>query len=295
MRRALAGSVFLVTVWLTGSVGAEPDRTEALAKAKEKFEADISKAEDALVASIDKALKGATNNKALTEKLTYEREQFRAHHLVPTAIPTTTYLQKRTQAIAALEAAYNPAIKELDKVKKFAEAEALENVLNDAVKAARGYGLAIPAIEGQNTVFIENKATGLALEMGVRDMILRVFVENKASKKNSGQGWLLDREEKGFVMRNASRKDNAVIASYNGGLTTDRINPNKEAPESVQFQLVEVRRAVVIVPVNKNVAPGSVLTVTEQKVKGVTTYELTLEKKESPPSPNQLWVINEVK
>jgi hypothetical protein len=297
MRRSLVASVLLVAVCLAGSSGAEPNRTEALAKAKAKFEADISKAEDALLASIDKALKGAgaANNKMLTEKLTYEREQFVGQRTVPTAVPTTAYLQKRAQAIAALEAAYNPAIKELVKAKKDDEAEAMESALSDLVRAARGYGLALPALERQSIAFIENKASGLALELVVRDTALRIILENKASKKNPGQGWLLDRDGKGFVLRNASRKDNVVIAAVGRGLTTDLLDPKKEAPESVLFQLVEVRRAVLIVPVTKNGAPGSVLTATEHKVKGVTTYELTLEKQETPPTPNQLWVITEAK
>jgi hypothetical protein len=295
MRRSLAGSVFLVAVWLAGSSGAEPDRTEALAKAKAKFEADISKAEDALLASIDKALKGATGNKPLTEKLTYEREQFVGQRLVPTAVPTAAYLQKRAKAIAALEAVYNPAVKELVKAKKDDEAEAMESALSDLVRAARGYGLALPALEGPSTFFIENKAFGLALELVVRDTALQVILENKASKKTPSQFWLLDRDGKGFVLRNAGRKDNVVIAAIGYGLTTDLLDPKKEAPESVLFQLVEVHRAVVIAPVTKNGAPGSVLTATEHKVKGVTTYKLTLEKKEAPPTPNQLWVITEVK
>jgi hypothetical protein len=295
MRRALAASVFLVTVWLTGSAEAEPDRTEALAKAKEKFEADISKGEDALVASIDKALKGATKNKTLTEKLTYEREQFLTQRLVPTAVPTTTYLQKRTQAIAALEAAYNPAIKELDKVKKFAEAEALENVLNDAVKAARGYGLAIPAIEGQNTVFIENKATGQVIELGVRDSRTQPVLEPKASRIKPTQCWTIERDERGFVLQGKSGKESLVIGAYSSLFLAARDSSSGELPEWVPFKFTEVRRSVVIGPSSKKWSTGSVLTVTEQKVKGVTTYELTLEKQESPPTPNQLWVITQVK
>ena len=86
-----------------GLAGAQPDRTAVLEKAKTKFEADIAKAEEALLKDIDKALKlaEAAKNKQAVEKLTYERSQFVKHRLVPTTVPTTVYLKQRSQSIAA--------------------------------------------------------------------------------------------------------------------------------------------------------------------------------------------------
>jgi hypothetical protein len=56
MKRLFAPLLLLFIISLTTPAQAQPDRTEALAKAKMKFEQDISKAEDALIAGIDKAL-----------------------------------------------------------------------------------------------------------------------------------------------------------------------------------------------------------------------------------------------
>src|SRR5262245_43350793 len=106
MRWVIAALFLLGAVWLSAPAEAQPGRTGGLATGKSKFETDISKAEEALIASIDKAIKAASGNKAMMEKLTYERELFVSQRIVPTAVSTTAYIQKRTQAIAALEAAY---------------------------------------------------------------------------------------------------------------------------------------------------------------------------------------------
>jgi hypothetical protein len=63
-------------VVLTGVISAQPDRTAEIEKAKTKFEKDIAKAEETFLANLDKAITKAQTggNKALTEKLTFERE-----------------------------------------------------------------------------------------------------------------------------------------------------------------------------------------------------------------------------
>ncbi|HEV3386385.1 MAG TPA: hypothetical protein VG097_16300, partial [Gemmata sp.] len=110
-------------VGLTGVMAAQPDRTAEIEKAKTKFEKDIAKAEETFLANFDKAISKAQTggNKALTEKLTFEREQFAKSHIVPTALPSDTYLRQRNQAIAALQTAYKPRIADLTKAKKFDE------------------------------------------------------------------------------------------------------------------------------------------------------------------------------
>src|SRR5262249_14969158 len=152
-----------------------------------------------LLASIDKALKASTGNKMLKEKLTYEREMFVSQRFVPTAVPTMGYLKSRSQAISALEAAYQPAIKELVKAKKDDDAEAVEAALSDLLKAARGYGLGIPDLAGRPALLLENKATGTVIEPSTKEGYGDMLLVTKAAKKKALQTWHLDREEKGYV------------------------------------------------------------------------------------------------
>jgi hypothetical protein len=297
MRRPLTlALLFSVTCSLAA---AQPDRSAALAKAKAKFEADISKAEDSLIANMDKALAKAqaTGNKAAAEKLAYERDAFTSQRLVPTAVPTTTYLRQRGQAITALEAAYNPAIKELAKAKKGGDAEALESALSDALRAARGYGLGVPNLETHPVVLIEHKATGKVIETVNKEGTGELVLGPKVGKSKPSQCWRLEREEKGYVIRNvASRQGFHVPYSASG--EGDRLvawppndTPSKEVLKGSLYQLTDLRREVVIHPAWNPL----VLTATEKKVKGVTTYYVTQEKKETPPPASQRWTLTEVK
>src|SRR5438552_9718949 len=93
----------LVALGLSGSASAQTDRPPALEKAKNKFETENTKAEEALTASFEKALTKAKGNKQLTEKLTYERDLFVNQRIIPTSVPVTAYLKQRAQAVAALE------------------------------------------------------------------------------------------------------------------------------------------------------------------------------------------------
>jgi hypothetical protein len=298
MRRALP--LALVLSFTCSLAAAQPDRTAALAKAKAKFEADISKAEDALIASLDKALTKAqaSGNKAAAEKLAYERDAFNSQRLVPTAVPTTAYLRRRGQAITALEAAYLPAIKEFGKAKKDADAEALETALSDALKSARGYGLGVPNLEAHPVVLIEHKATGKVIETVNKGGTGELVLGAKVGKSKPSQCWLLEREEKGYVIRNvASRQGFHVPYSASGegdGLVAWPPNdqPSKEVLKGSLYQITDiVRREVVIHPAWNPL----VLTATEKKVKGVTTYYITQEKKETPPLASQRWTLTEVK
>jgi hypothetical protein len=303
MCRSFAVLLLLCAACLGRPAGAQPDRTEALAKAKAKFEADVSKAEDALLANIDKALKNAAGNKATTEKLTYERELFVSQRIVPTAVPAGTYLKQRSQATAALEAVYLPAIKELVKAKKDDEAAALEGALGDLLKTARGYGLGLPDLEAARPMFvIESKATGLVIEPVGKDGLGELGLATKMGKKKPAQCWNLERDEKGFVVRGA-QSGRAFSISYrvspDGGplvshLATAKLDPLKEVPDRSLFRLGETRREVTIASLSKD-KTDYVVTAIERKLKGVTVYDLVLEKKETPPTPGQLWVFAEAK
>jgi hypothetical protein len=303
MNRLFASLLFLLTVGFAAPAGAQPDRTEALAKAKTKFEADISKAEDALIATLDKGIMKAQSagNKTMAEKLTYERELFVNHRIVPTTIATGAYLKQRSQATAALEAVYNPAIKELVKAKKDTEAEALEGALSGLLKTARGYGMAIPDLTGRPPIVIENKATGQVIEPVDKDYWQPVVFTAKMGKRRPLQCWYLDREEKGCTFVNAqsgkamSKTNHVVDKKLVPIVATATIDPQKETPDNLLFELTETRREVVITSLAKGQTNGLVLTVVEKKQKGVTIYELAFEKKESPPTPHQLWIISEAK
>lgn len=298
MRRSLTLALFLFGSSALSLAGTQPDRTAALEKAKTKFETDIAKVEEALLKDIDKALKAAqaTKNKQLTEKLTYEREQFVKHRLVPTAVPTAAYVRQRAQAIAALEAAYAPAIKELAKAKKDEEVEALETALNDLVKASRGYGLALSDLEARPVFVIENKATGLVVEPENKDGTGNLVLGPKVGKKKPSQCWQLEREEEKYVIRNVANRwgFHVTFARDNPGELLIAWPPEEQAKQTNKgslFRIGDGRREVVLGLASNELA----LTATEKKQKGVTIYYVTQEKKEEKPTDKQRWVLTEAK
>jgi hypothetical protein len=300
MNRLPALSLLLAMAWLAAPAAAQPDRAEALAKAKAKFEQDVSKAEDALIAGMDKALAKASN-KTAAEKLTYERELFVNQRIVPTLVPAGAYVKQRSQATAALEAAYLPAIRDLRKATKDEEAAALESALGDLLKAARGYGLALPDLARRPPLVIENKATGLVLEPDSKNAGHLALVP-KQGKRRPAQCWYIDRDPKGYVFVNASTGRAICLygsSTVNGvpvtPLSTGKIDPQKDVPERSLFQLTESGREVLISPGPKGEAGDRVLAASEKKQKGVTVHEPWPEKKGRRPAPNQLWVISEAK
>jgi hypothetical protein len=301
--RCLLAPLIVLAVAAAGSISAQP-KAEALAKAKTKFEQDISKAEDAFIAAIDKAsMKAqAAKNMALVEKLAYEREQFVNNRIIPTSVPTPTgtYLRQRTQAITALEAVYFPAIKDLTRTKKADEAEALENALGDLLRTARGYGLAVPELSARPQLVLENKASGQVLEGVELDHGLTVLGA-KAGKRKPLQCWHLERDEKGWTLVNVGSGRAAATSNRLADgklvpiLATHKLDPQKETPDRFLFRLDETRREVVIASLAKGESNGYVLAAAEKKQKGMTVYELVIEKKENPPKPNQIWTITEAK
>jgi len=301
--KRIAALLLLAACWLVTPAGAQPDRQmAALAKAKEKFETEISKADDALIGSLDKALTKAksSGNKALAEKVAYERDLFVNQRIIPTTVPTAAYVKQRSQATAVLLSVYRPAIAALSKAKKDDEAVALESALSDLLKAARGYGLALPDLASRPPVIIESKATGLVLESR-KDGRGELMLREKVGRRNALQCWFLDRDEKGYVITNAQTKESLYVTLAAVGDTTDyRVYTNpleadKAVPDRSLFQLTELRDGVTLTSLYKGGAKGSVLAAAEKKLKGVTVHELLLTKKESSPSDKQIWIITEAK
>jgi Ricin-type beta-trefoil lectin domain-like len=289
--------VLFSAVCISASVAGQPDRAEVLEKAKAKFEKDVAKLEDTLIAGIDKSIAKAQSatNKPLLEKLTYERDMFVKIRLTPTAYSADTYLRQRAQAIAALNAVYHPAIAELTKAKKLSEAAAVEDELSDLVKASRGYGLALPDLESKPIFLIENKTSGLVIETmnkgGTGDLVLGA----KVGKNKLSQCWRLERDEKGYYIHNCAC---ANVIQIPGGsraagtmITTWGFDPRKESDARSVFQFNEVRREIAM----ECVLNGLILTATEKKLKGVSTTYVTQEKKEEPPTSAQLWTFIEAK
>jgi len=282
---------------LCGSVAAQPDKTAALEKAKGKFEMDISKAEEALIASMDKALTKAqtAGNKVVVEKLTYEREGFVNNRIVPTAVPAVAYLKQRRQATAALETVYQPVLKDLAKAKKEEEVETLEKELSELLKASRGYGLGIPYLESKPVFLIENKNSGLVLETSNNAGSGELIMGAKMGKRKPAQCWQLEREEKGYVVRNVGSGQVFHVPAGNAtagtGLVTWRADKTKETEPWSLFKITEIRRDIVI----SSAFNGFVLTVTETKQKGVAISYVTQEKKQEPPLATQLWTLTEAK
>jgi hypothetical protein len=289
--------MLLATFCLTGTVVAQPDKTAVLEKAKDKFEKDTAKATETLLANIDKSILQATKagNKALKERLTFERPLFVNQRLIPTAISTETYLQQRNNATAALLKVYQPTIAELTKVKKFDEAMALEDSLSEIIKASRGYGMAFPDLEKHPTLLIENKSSGLVIDATNKAVGGELMMTPKVGKGKPSQHWKLEREEKGFVIRNVG---NGLCFDVNSGnrdagtiVSIWPVDRNKETFINSLFLITEIRNEIVI----ECAVSSLILTVAEKKFKGVANTYVTQEKKEEKPLPSQLWTLVEVK
>jgi hypothetical protein len=289
----------LAAVGLAGTIAAQqPDRTAILEKAKADFEKDVAKAEKTLLAGIDKTMLQATKtgNKALQEKLTYERDQFVTNHFVPTAFPAEDYLRQRSKATNSLLKLYQKEIIELTKVKKMAEATALEDSLNEMLKLSRGYGLAFPDLETQPIFLIENKKTGLVLDTlnkeGTGDLLL---TKKPVGRPIKSQCWRLEREERGFVIRNVASGQGCDVyaGNRNAGtvVSTWPVDRKKATIINSLFRLTEIRHEIVI----ECAVNSLILTATEKKEKGVTTTCATQERKEEMPLATQLWTLTEVK
>ena len=289
--RALA-LLALVPAACLYAAAAQPNRA-ALDKAKAKFEADMAKADEGLIMALDKAGAKAKNNKAMADKLEYEREVFVTARIVPTAVPADAYLKQRGKAVAALEAAYGPAVKAAVKGKKDDEAEALEAEWGDLLKSARGYGLAVPDLDAKPVFHIESKASGLVVEP--RDGVRELTLAPKAGRRRAGQCWQLEREPKGYVVRNVGNGLALHIERSSNDPGTKAVvwesDRTRETAPGWLFKLTEVRRELVISLAKNDLA----LTANEKKEKGMTAYTLTQEKKGEPLPANQRWVLVEAK
>jgi hypothetical protein len=293
--------LLLLTLCWTSVIAAPQDRAAILDKAKLKFENDMARADQALTATIDKALMQATKsgNKVLLEKLNYEKPLFLTQHLTPTAIPTESYLRERSKATTALMNVFQPAIKDLTKATKFEEAMAVEDLLNETLQAARGFGLAIPDFEAHPEVvyMIENKAGSLVMDTEQDNGRGKPLLVPKTGKARPNQFWQLEREEKGFIIKNVKSKNylyiiNATYGGETGPILEQRTFDRKaETPAAFLFKLNSVRRELYF----ESLESGSVLQTMEKKIKGITTTYVTMDKKETAPSDKQIWKLIEVR
>jgi hypothetical protein len=142
-------------------------------------------------------------------------------------------------------------------------------------------------------LLIENKANGMVVETTNKDGSGELALAQKVGKKE--QCWLIEREEKGFVIRNVASgySFNVPHGHRHAGVTmiSYPFDRTKEATPNTRFQLTEFRREVVFSPT----CSGLILTANETKIKGVTTYSITQEKKEEPPPDKQRWVLTEAR
>jgi hypothetical protein len=291
--------LMLASVLALAGTAAAQDRTATLEKAKAKFEKEMAKQDEVFLAVIDKALaQAAKNNKSLLDRLTYERPLFVTHHLIPTAVASDAYLRERTKATNELMNVYKPVIADLNKAKKFEELAAIEDGLNEALKAARGYGLPFPDLEATpGLIFtIESKSHPGRVIDTERDGGTGDLAINPRLLKPS-QFWVVEREERGILIRNVKSKQviSARPAPGQAGSTptagaifrTSTTDPKKETSLNSVFKVTEVRRELFLECAGNSL----ILTATEVKSKGVTTYPLTQEAKESNPTPDQLWKL----
>lgn len=227
--------------------------------------------------------------------MTYDKEQFQKYHTLPTAYAAETYLRARIQHTKDLVAAYQPAINALTKAKKFAEATALDDDLNELVRSARGYGLAFPDLEFNPVFVIENKHAGLVVDTTNKNGTGDLVLTEKVGRQKPSQCWRLERDESVWYIKNvmSGRVFYVVNASRTAGTTiiTAFINPKTESDKRSVFTLTEVHRAVTI----ESGISSMILTATERKEKDVTITYVTQEKKEATPSAAQLWTLTEAK
>lgn len=300
MIRSFALIIFSA-VLATGTVAAQPEKS-TLERAKEKYEKEMAKADETLNASLDKALAQATKagNKALQEKLNYERPQFANQHLIPTTVPVESYLSQRSKMTTALLKVYQPVIAELTKNKKLEEAMTLEDSLNTTLKAARGYGLPFPDFEAHPEIvfLIENKDSGLVIDTESDQGRGKLVLNAKVGRNKPSQCWRFERDEKGFLIRNVKSKSyfqtpKALDASGDdiGPLIgTGGFDQKKETPASVLFRLNSIQHEFIL-----ESGEDLVVTPAKKQVKGVTTVYLTIDKKIMPLSATQLWKAVEIK
>jgi hypothetical protein len=281
---------------LAGSAAAQEKPAAVMERAKAKFEADMAKLDVTLLVGLDKAIAAKTTDKATVQKLTYEREVFVKSRIVPATFPGgATYARGRNAATTALEAAYLSAARELSRSKKADEAAAAEDALGELLKAARGYGIAVPDLEAKPVFVVESKAfPGQVIdtaEKGSGALVLGA----KVGRRKPTQCWQLEREDGGYVVRNLGSgyafHVPAGSKTAGTGLVVWSSDKAKETSPSSLFRLDEVRRDVAF----GSAFNGLVLTATERKEKGVTTVAVTQEKKEKAPPPAQLWTLVEAK
>jgi hypothetical protein len=303
-----------IALGLSGTLHAQTDKSEALDKAKERFKKEIARIEGEFLKNIDKIILNPKANKALVDKLTYERPLFVTDHLVPKGDASDifikqrlAYLQDRVKATKTLLDVFNPTIEHLKSknVLKIAEAEALEDTLDELLKESRGYGLAfgrdLEANPGAMFI-IENKEVQ---RVGDKEVLRVIDITDihggpelvmmpKAGLQS--QYWRFEREEKGFTIKNLknngsfnvpwSTKDiGAIMATFK--LNESRI----ETPLNSLFKITSVRREVTI----ESICNELMLSMKVQMNKGVSTTFVVQDLKDKKIAPSFLWKLIEVK
>jgi hypothetical protein len=303
MIRSIVSSLVLGS-GLAGTVDAQQD--QALVNARKKFEEEIAKLDKSLVVKMEKASDAAKKNgdKALFQKLSYERQQFVTQHLVPTE--ANTYLQDRSRATVAIMKVYQTAINKLTKEKKFQEAAAVEDVLDESLKSSRGYGLAFPDLDMNRKLMfmIENKESGLVVDTEHGDGRARLVLtpKEKGGKSKPTQCWRLEREEKGFAISNVKSDsywhapfDPAGAGALPGSFVdveSWRDKTTLEIGASSVYRFSSTRKEIVI----EATLSDLILTATSKAVKGATTTFVTQEKKnDKMPTEAQIWKLIEIK
>lgn len=130
-------------------IGAAPtDPPVDIAKAKERYAADVLKAKADVGEQLDKALAAAraSGDKKAVDRLLAEKSLFDDAGQLPPSIPTVKYTAQTKQAKQTLEAAYREAIKQCVRNSEDAKATELEAELLElstpegAEPAGKGFG-----------------------------------------------------------------------------------------------------------------------------------------------------------
>lgn len=294
--RCIAFGIFSLVL---GTGIATADATEKeLEQATARCEKAIAKAEADFRETLAKAA-SKSKDRAAQVKLTYQLERFEKLKDVQTIAQAREYWRAREAALADLARVYEPAIRARRSGKLhessdlFDSANLLERKQSELVKAARGFGLAVPDPEKEPIVVVRNVESGCVLEpTDPKGWSSRIEV-NKYVRGKASQLWKLERGEEGISLKTAGGMHLHVPAGSTADGEKLVLWRCDERPTSKSFcwNVDESLREIVLL----SALNGFALSSAEVAERGILKTYATQTKKAEKRIPSQVWKIEVVK
>lgn len=292
MRRQILGiAVLAAAAAVAGSAPPEKD-FKVIA---EKFEKAVKDAEVGLKANLEKAAaKAKDKDKVAAAKIAYEAERFDKYRELPSSLSnkeSKDYLRARDAAVAALTFHYDTQIKALRAAKKTATADEFEHDFGRLLKAARGFGLAVPDPGPRPFVVIRAKDGDAVLEpLDPRKSGTKIALTKYVRGKQS-QLWTMERGEDGLAFR--AVLGNGLYLHVPGSSTTEGEQlmlyvPGDRPPNVHYCWKADEQAREVILASSFN---GLAMATKEVTEKGVLRTLLVQEKKPNVVPSAQVWKI----